>query len=209
MAMTGEAYLYAILVDGVPRYIGKGRGGRLRDHVRIARRASEANTYRMCKVHRGIRAALEAGCSVVAKKLLVNLTDEVALALERSAIRSALPGTLWNVKDGGSGADLSEACRQVWKRPGYRDLHREITRARWNDPEMRERIISAQAKAVTPSLRRTLADQAKARWRSPDYSEKQREARASRDYKDRTSASVRESMTDGHKELCGEMGDGV
>jgi hypothetical protein len=49
---TGSAYVYAILIDGMVRYIGKGRNGRMYAHLIEAMRSATRRRARvMQRVH--------------------------------------------------------------------------------------------------------------------------------------------------------------
>ena len=65
---TRSAYVYAILVDGVVRYIGKGRNGRMNTHLIEAKRSAvrcRANTTQLSpRMHRRMVEAVKSGASI-------------------------------------------------------------------------------------------------------------------------------------------------
>ena len=120
------------------------------------------------------------------------------------AIAAAEPGSLWNIRSGGDRTVASEVCKEVWRRPGYKDRHATITRTRWQDPEMREKMMIRQAEAFTPALRRTLSKQAQAEWNDPEYRAKQHATRKSEEYKDNLSRKVLAFITPSRREEFGK-----
>lgn len=151
------AYVYALTVDGVVRYIGKGRRYRATDHFRMARdinlRRSAGEKVRALRVHNKLAKALREGRNLDYTILANDLTDEAAYEMEKVEIAKAPKGQLWNLHCGGSGGD-AEMMRALWADPAYRDRfkagrtpmtdeRRERGRAKaieqWDDPEFRER----------------------------------------------------------------------
>ena len=185
-----QAYVYAIIVDGVTRYIGKGRGGRIKDHLRIARGLNNGRAYPALRVHRRLAKAIRDGSSVVVKKVLVNLADDEAFELERRAIEYADRGNLWNVADGGVGM-TSDHMRSVWLRAGHRDRMSAIMARRWADPMQRERIAAPQRAAMAGADKAKMSARSKATWANPSYVEDQKTARASPEYKAHLSAAIK------------------
>ena len=104
------AYVYAIAVDGVTRYIGKGRGERYWYHFRRANRINELRQdgykVRAFKLHNRIAKALRNGSRFQVKILQQGLSDQQGFALEIAKIawhQVRHPGQLWNVLEGGDG----------------------------------------------------------------------------------------------------------
>src|SRR5262245_53480758 len=99
------AYVYAIKVDGVVRYIGKGRRYRLIEHRRIARelnrRRAAGEKIKARRVHNKLAKAIRNGSVIEHDVIAFNLSDDVAYDRERSEIANAPAGQLWNVKAGG------------------------------------------------------------------------------------------------------------
>jgi hypothetical protein len=145
-----RCYVYAIVVDGIIRYIGKGsaRGGKLsrfHDHMRAMRRLIRHRAE-------GLPVPPQRGISTIASQLahawldgaeiseLIvadGLTDEEALAREAAEIEAAPKGQLWNrpltfwhlLEFARSGRKLS---------PEARAKIAAGVRAHWQDPEKRE-----------------------------------------------------------------------
>jgi hypothetical protein len=148
----GFAYVYAVLVDGIVRYIGKGSGRRLRSHMKIvrsmARRRAAGETIvagspfyeDLCKAYlwgSGIEAVILKDC----------LLHEQAFRHE-IAERGKYPASqLWN----------SGRC---WDRPEYRAKQR----ARWADPEMRAFHRSQVAASITAAEKAERARRMKLAW---------------------------------------------
>lgn len=98
-------YVYNVMVDGVIRYIGKGRGARLSTHVIKARRAA-ARRVRTDRLHprmyRNLVAAIRAGSKINERVIAFDLSDQEARRLESEIIGSfhqRRPGQLWNTVD--------------------------------------------------------------------------------------------------------------
>jgi hypothetical protein len=103
-----EFYIYAIYVDGVVRYIGKGRNGRMHFHViearRInSRRARGANTDRTStKFYRKLAEAMRHGAIITEEIMLDGLTNQRAYRIEKQKIEELhkhKPDQLWNTID--------------------------------------------------------------------------------------------------------------
>jgi len=103
-----EFYVYAIYVDGVVRYIGKGSNGRMHFHViearRInSRRARGANTDRTTtKFYRKLAEAMRHGAIITEKIMLNGLTNQGAYRVEKQKIEELHQherDQLWNTID--------------------------------------------------------------------------------------------------------------
>jgi hypothetical protein len=101
-----SAYVYAILVDDVMRYVGKGRDKRLYIHVIEARRSAARCGIRTShlhpRVHRKLVEAVRAGSDIAEIVILDGLTDHNAFRLEYEIIgnfHKSRPGQLWNTID--------------------------------------------------------------------------------------------------------------
>lgn len=110
-----SAYVYAIVVDGNVRYIGKGSGkrsataGRYADHLRCMRRlirhrAEGLPVPRSAQAHvtRQLAHAWLDGAAFEEMILGEGLTEQEAFDLEREMIASAPDGHLWNIGEGGA-----------------------------------------------------------------------------------------------------------
>lgn len=100
------AYVYAILVDGVVRYIGKGRNGRMYNHLieakRSAARCAIDTSGLFPRRHRKLVEAVRAGSQFTETVIISGLTDRVAYGLESKIINEfhkRRAGQLWNTID--------------------------------------------------------------------------------------------------------------
>jgi hypothetical protein len=103
---TIGSYIYAILVDGVVRYIGKGRNGRMYAHLIEAKRTSArcpAKTAHLYpRVHRKLVEKVRAGSQIIETVITSGLTDRAAYRLESRMIgefHKFRAGQLWNTID--------------------------------------------------------------------------------------------------------------
>jgi len=101
-----SAYVYEIVVDNVPRYIGKGRNDRLFSHVKAAKctanRCGESTDHLGPRVHRKLVEAVRAGSLIRENILISGLTDRAAYRLESWLIgtfHKNQAGQLWNTID--------------------------------------------------------------------------------------------------------------
>lgn len=107
------AYVYAISVDGVLRYVGKGTGNRAWVHLTGARRGNAR-----------VGTAVKRGQSVKVEIVREGLTDAEAFALEEQIISEVGredngTGSLWNLSAGGLGG-TGEGAKKRWADPAYR-----------------------------------------------------------------------------------------
>jgi hypothetical protein len=99
-------YIYAIVVVGVVRYIGKGRNGRIYTHLVEARRTSArcpAKTAHLYpRMHRKLVETVRAGSQIIETVITSGLTDQAAYRLESRMIgefHKFRAGQLWNTID--------------------------------------------------------------------------------------------------------------
>src|SRR5689334_11077624 len=191
-----DAYVYAITVDGVVRYIGKGRRYRATEHLRFARELNRRRAngekvnarYFYNKLAKAIRTGSEVGY-----KIIVNGLDDVA-ALRREVleIEAAPAGQLWNTDKGGVGTDrhfmkqmwaiphfrerLTEARRKSHSAPEFRQKQREITNRKWADPDFRKRWMKSHRSIwddpISAERRRALLKKV---WSDPEKSKRKSE----------------------------------
>jgi hypothetical protein len=103
---TIGSYIYAIVVDGVVRYIGKGRNGRMYTHLVEAKRTSArcpAETAHLYpRMHRKLVETVRAGSQIIEIVITSGLTDRAAYRLESRMIgefHKFRAGQLWNTID--------------------------------------------------------------------------------------------------------------
>jgi hypothetical protein len=114
---SGKSYVYAILVDGVNRYIGKGTGKRVKDHMwqvrSVARRRAAGEVVKTQYLYNRLASVWLKGCEIEEVILFDGLSDEEAFALETQLI-SKQRKQLWNMASGGRGL-TSEVAKAVWE----------------------------------------------------------------------------------------------
>lgn len=177
-------YVYCYLIDGVPRYVGKGTGERCWDHMTDARaviRARAVGQHIPLKTMRNRLAdAISRGATIQIEVLVEGLTNEEACAFEAGTISFLGVTSLWNTGDAGTGLS-SELARIVNADPVKRALagaaikkrhadpevkkrHRDSLRKHWADPAARE-ARSELSKAIwTPDLRAAQAERLRTWW---------------------------------------------
>jgi hypothetical protein len=103
---TIGSYIYAIIVDGVVRYIGKGRNGRMYTHLIEAKRTSARcpvdTAHLYPRMHRKLVETVRAGSQIIETVITSGLTDRAAYQLESRMIgefHKFRAGQLWNTID--------------------------------------------------------------------------------------------------------------
>jgi len=206
------AYVYAILVDGLCRYIGKGTNGRAWEHEKIARRLNESRSrgekVKATRFYNRLAKALRDGASVEVRILRDGLTDDAAFLLEIEEIADA--DQSWNEAEGGLGftsasarrffADpevrkrMSEAAKARGTDPDYCKLMAGIIKAAWADPNIRERQVAGIRASWNPKRRKRMAQIVKARWADSKYRERQLQTRAASEFRERQSQAVKAGL---------------
>jgi hypothetical protein len=105
-AVLRECYVYAIRVDGVVRYIGKGRNGRMYYHVIDAKRLASKPEVKIRNLvphwRKMLVSAVRRGAKIAEKTLATDLSDNEAYIMERHMIgtyHKRRTGQLWNTID--------------------------------------------------------------------------------------------------------------
>lgn len=149
------AYVYAIVVDGVDCYIGKGRRTRAPSHIQrangINKRLAAGQPQKERPFHLWLAEAVRDGREVAYRVIANGLDDASAFEIEAKEVAAAEPGQLWNVVPGGA-------------KPGG-----EFHRALWQKPEFRDRMVKARQKTASdPAWRQKLRENALAQWADPE-----------------------------------------
>lgn len=156
-------YVYVIFRPcGTPCYVGKGKGGRWKDHITNARNPHLRNIY----------ARANGDLPIV--KVREHLTEMEAFEAEKELIkalgRKANGGPLVNFTDGGDGVTglvHSDATKALVGRR---------SRQMWSDPDARLRIVSASRKArSTEEFSRKRSELSKATWANEEMRAKMSE----------------------------------
>jgi len=103
---TCAAYVYEIQVDGVVRYIGKGRNGRVYSHLIDAKRTALRPGIKVKNLspffRRKLVEAVKSRSTIEEKIIASNLTDQEAYGVEQQMIgelHKNHAGQLWNTID--------------------------------------------------------------------------------------------------------------
>lgn len=149
-----KAYVYAILVDGVVRYIGKGTGQRMITHVRFAKqlnkRRSAGHVIKVSKFYNKLAKALLVQSKIEYNVIAKGISHSEAFDIEAIEIAKAAPEQLWNVLPGGFGFDLDnlldveefyrrlhQGIEDSWQKPDRRIKHVKGALKRWESEEAR------------------------------------------------------------------------
>src|SRR5687767_5866234 len=93
-------YVYSIRVDGVIRYIGRGRRRRLYHHEATARKrirqTSSGLSLKPHKFYDNLAMAIASGAAVTAEIIVPGLTGDEAQAREMLEIAAIPRSQLWN-----------------------------------------------------------------------------------------------------------------
>jgi chorismate mutase len=102
--MKNKYYVYAIIVDGAIKYVGKGSYGREKVHLKlvlsIVRRRAVGEVVRTSRFHNELAKAWLAGSTIEEVILHSDLTERQALSLEVKEIKRRRKA-LWNTHSGG------------------------------------------------------------------------------------------------------------
>lgn len=150
--MTSTAYVYALIVDGIVRYIGKGRGLRAKQHLWVAnsinRRRAAGEKVKATHFYNRLAKAVASGAKVDVRIIADGMTDEQAFAMEIREIEKA--EDVWNATIGGEGL-TSEAAKALWT-PEFRQMHVERTKRYWQNNPDQKLWQSAWIKSVNERL---------------------------------------------------------
>ena len=138
------AYVYAVLVEGTVRYIGKGTGRRLRAHEKIVRsmvrrRAAGEVVLAESPFYEKLCKAYLSGADIGAVVLKCGLSHEEAFRAEISERRKYPESQLWNAGNCWDRAEYRAKQKARWADPEIRALHRLQVAASITDEEKAER----------------------------------------------------------------------
>jgi hypothetical protein len=151
-------YVYVFVIDGVPRYIGKGQRDRYREHVRVVRRGTGISMW-----YTFLRKSLSEGREIVVEVIADGLTSEQAKKVEidliaRHGRRVNGGGTLMNISAGGDGID-SEVAKEIHSRPGMKEKIGRAISAAAARPEVKLlRVKSLKEAYANPEVIRRVSN---------------------------------------------------
>lgn len=189
------AYVYAVLVDGVVRYIGKGTSRRRRDHLYKATRIvkygpAKAVQMRATRFHKRLAEALAAGAVITDRLLAGGLSDACAYERERAEIAKLPAGQLWNIDLGGHGP-TSEGMRLAMASPEIRARISQGTIAGLTPEVLARRRVSQIAVAGRPENRAKKVAAANRNAADPEYRARLASAMARPETREKISAAAK------------------
>lgn len=151
--MINNAYVYAIEVAGIIRYVGKGTGKRAWAHVRHANNLIKKQKISANNFYQQLTKAILSEASIDVQILKSNLSEEDAYYFEAVEISKTGLGQLWNTFSGGVGSTSAD-IKRLFERPGHLERVVAGIRATWADQENRkQRIAAIKAARSTPEAR--------------------------------------------------------
>lgn len=173
-----EYYVYDVIVDGVVRYVGKGRARRAKRHVGIAAAVTKNDKHRYARsaFYKKLGCAIEAGSLVEIRYIANGLSSEQAFDLEIRRISEIGLENLWNSTHGGEGirSELAKSFAKArWKDFSQREKHRERLKAVYADPDVRLRHQASLQRNLTSQEREVRSKNAHSRWARPGERERQ------------------------------------
>lgn len=161
-------YVYEIQVDGIARYIGKGKGRRVRVHLQIARsvltRRAAGEAVRTTRFYNRLARALKSGSKIEARFIAEGLSEIDAFARECLEISKSPSGQLWNITSGGDGFK-SEDVAAFWRDPEFRRKQRAYR----TDPDYLAKLgATLKVSRADPEYRRAASEKMKELWSDPE-----------------------------------------
>lgn len=199
-----KSYVYAIRVDGVVRYIGKGIGRRVHRHMNIvrsvARRRAAGEIVRTSHFYNRLTKAWLGGAEIDEIIIIEEVTNEQACKIEIKEIAER-KSQLWNTYPGGDGGAvkglrkltaeqkyrIAESNRKTWADPQLKAEHGARCKVVLLRPDVQEKI----RKNKTLEHNQKVSDKAKARWADPDFRAKMRTIYTSPEFKKRRSKATK------------------
>lgn len=193
---TANCYVYVYEVDGVVRYVGRGRGTRISAHFKEAARraANPQKTTKQRRFYDRLVRAIADGSTIVSRKVADKLSGDEAGAREIEEIACYPRGQLWNsifsyhpvILDEELSARYSAAQKALWAnpeerakrlaaqkeamaRPGIKEKQKAATRAALAVPGVEEkRLARLRAAAANPEMQARRGAAIKAAYENPD-----------------------------------------
>lgn len=151
-----NCYVYVYEVDGLVRYVGRGRGYRMAAHLKELARRERRETNKPHRFYDNLAAALATGAMVTSRKIADGLSGDDAAIREMEEIAKYPNDQLWNsiyshnpvVLDEELRSRFSAAQRALWADPAERAKRNSAREAAMSKPGVRERQISATRAAL-------------------------------------------------------------
>lgn len=165
--------------DGSPIYCGKGTGNRLRQHWTSAMSGKHYNPYLQNKL---LKISSEGFEAPIDEKLIEDVTEGIALAMEVSFISAIGRNSLCNLTSGGegiSGLDEKtmrknvESLRKTLQTPEARQKKRDVAARLLSDFEYRREHNDIMQKVnQDPDRNKRIGSSFKKLWQDPKYRSK-------------------------------------
>jgi hypothetical protein len=170
-ATKRDAFVYAIKVDGIVRYIGKGTNRRIKEHIWVVQKILRGQEPDYAKlVHYKLAEAKRSGATITSEIVAKEMTSAEAYEHEKRLVaedRANAPGQLWNVASGGAGfpSDLApELLAEITAKVSKK------AKLRWSNPEWRTARL---AQINDPSALAAQSEAMKQRWTEAGYRARQ------------------------------------
>lgn len=135
-------YVYEILVEGEVKYVGKGIGRRVKNHLAAAKRINrefyQGSGDSISPFYKNLISAINDGRKISYRVVEFFECEQHALDKEIRHISSFQDGILWNDGPGGNGGTSNGAYRR-WTKEFRRQAHSEKLSQVWADPVLRKR----------------------------------------------------------------------
>jgi hypothetical protein len=196
--IDNRPYVYAVYVDGIVRYIGKGRNGRVYDHVKAATKINvkraNGEKVKTTKFYNRLAKALRIGSKIETQVLVRFETDEEAFTEEIKQIAGR--DGLWNDREGGNGHSTRSAKELMIK------LRSDPEWVKWRAEAQSSRI---KKQRTDPEFNRIQAEAASItcirHWADPKFVERHKRRVKKLWEDDEFRKKNRQACNDGHRTL--------
>lgn len=179
-----KSYVYAILVDGIVRYIGKGISlsrmlGHVKEAERINRKRDEGKIIKTTKFYNKLAKALLDKAVIGNEIIAKGLSNAKAFEREAEEIAKCPKDQLWNIAPGGVGFNidelldaeayfvrLREGMIECNKKPETKLNRSKGAKRRWESEENRKQHREDALPAWTAELRKEHGEKLIARFSS-------------------------------------------